>query len=334
MRIKTQKVITALLIAAASAGGFEALLAIINLNQPVIYLQTAFWIFLYLMLMIVFLFDLHFKKSGSWQRAKQKHTNIPSSVHRHTRIVFTAFWDRFEHLRRWAYIRQWLHFLLLPGFIFWATISLFFTNYSIFLSSSHYWYTQQTLALLSSVALVADYWFLKEVFYRRREVVDSDIFVVLTVIKIYAAGILFAAALAMLRFYCLNPLYYSLEVFGYTFLLVYQALYQHRRINHYTITITLLISLMMGLIGQMVYIYWGYDYYTGAIFMTACYNLFWGIFHYRLDRSLTKQTFIEILAISILVAAMVMTTTNFHARILDGCNYYTQIPYHADTQTV
>src|SRR5207244_3662236 len=103
-----------------------------------------------------------------------------------------------------------------------------------------------------------------------------------TVVKIYAAGALFAASLAMLRFYCLNPVYFSAEVFSYTFLLIYLALYQHKRVNGYTIVITLIIAAMMAVIGHLVYIHWGYNYFTAAVFMTAAYNLFWGVFHYRL----------------------------------------------------
>ena len=60
---------------------------------------------------------------------------------------------------------------------------------------------------------------------------DSDIFIVLSVVKIYTAGLLFAASMAMLRSYCLEPWYFSAEVFCFTFLLIYQALYQHRKIT-------------------------------------------------------------------------------------------------------
>lgn len=323
MTNKLQKIISTFLIALAVAGGFEALLAIINLNQPAVYWQTASWLFLYLLAMIVFLFDLHFKKRGSWRRARARHRDTAPAFQRGARIVSSALWDRFEHLRSWSYLRQWLHFLLLPGFIFWATVSLFYSNNLILLSSSRYWSTQQTILWLSALALVGYYWYLKEIFYRRKEIVDSDIFVILTTIKIYAAAVLFAAALSMLRYNCLSPLYFSLEVLCYTFLLIYQALYQHRRINQYTIAVTVIIAFLMGLIGQLVYMYWGFDYFTAAIFMTACYNLFWGVFHYRLDRALTKQAFLEILMISVLIAAMVISTTNFKARIGDGCDYRT-----------
>lgn len=314
MHQKTQKLISAGVVAFASIGGFEAAIYILNINQPVIYLRTAFWIFLYLAFMVVFLFDLHFKQRGSWQRAKQRHEGVASSLRRNSKIVFSALWDRFEHLRRWSYLRQWLHFLLLPGFIFWSSITLFYLNFG-------FYRIQQTLVLLSSAALVLNYWYLKEAFYRRKEIVDSDIFIVLTVVKIFAIGDLYAASLAILRHYCLSSSYFVPIVFGCTFLLVYQALYQHRLVTLQTVYMALLIAAVMGAISYPVYIYWAYNYFTAAIFMTACYNLFWGVFHYHLDHALTRRAFLEIFLVTLLVVGMVVSITNFRAKILDGCNY-------------
>jgi hypothetical protein len=314
MKQSTQKYIAVPLIAIVVFGGFEALIYILNLNQPVIYLQTAFWIFLYLLFNIVFFFDIHFKTPGSWQRAKIKHQSLAKGLGRFARTVFSALWDRFRHLREWEYVRRWIYFLLLPGFIFWASVSLFYVNFGFYRS-------QQIVALFSGIALVAYYSYLKEIFNRKKEIIDSDIFIVLSVIKIYTAGALFAASMAMLRSYCLEPWYFSAEVFCFTFLLIYQALYQHRKIRPGTTFQTLIISLLMAAIGQLVYVYWGYNYFTAAVFLTACYNFFWGVFHYHLDKALTWRAFWEILIISLIMALMVLSVTNFNARLLDSCQY-------------
>ena len=77
----------------------------------------------------------------------------------------------------------------------------------------------------------------------------------------------------------------------------------------------------MAAVGQVVYVYWGYNYFTAAVFLTACYNFFWGIFHYHLDKSLTWRAFWEILIISLIMGGMVISVTNFHARLLDSCQY-------------
>ncbi|MDR3642137.1 MAG: hypothetical protein P4L74_00740 [Candidatus Doudnabacteria bacterium] len=315
MNLRTQKIITCVLITASVFGGFEALISILNLNQTGTYLSVAFWIFAYLMLMIVLLFDLHIKKPGSLTRARARHADLPATLTRQTRVVFSALWERFEHLRSWTYIRQWIHFLLLPGFIFWSTFSLLYVNlgnYNI----------QQLLVVLSTIALALDYWFLKEAFRRGREVADADIFATLSMIKIYAIALVYAAALSILRYYCLNPLYFSLEVFGYTFLLIFQALYLHRRAGGKNMAVALLISLIMGIVGYGVYIWWGYNYFTAAVFMAAIYNLLWGTFHYQIDKTLSWRAFWEILVVCVIVVAMVLSVTNFTARISGGCEYY------------
>ena len=315
MQLKTQKVITSFIIALSVFFGFESLILILNLNQTTTYLRTAFWIFAYLVVMIVFLFDLHFKKPGSLQRARQKHAALPETVGRNTRVVFSALWDRFEHLRSWNYIRQWIHFLLLPTFIFWSTFALFFVNLGNI-------QVQQLLAVLSTIALVLDYWFLKETFQRKNELADPDIFAALSMIKIYAIAMVYGAALAILRYYCLNPIYFCAEVFGYTFLLIFQALYLHRRAGGKNMALALLISLIMSVIGWFVYIWWGYNYFTAAVFMAAIYNLLWGTFHYHIDKALSLRAFWEILVISGVIVLMLLSVTNFSARISGGCEYY------------
>lgn len=314
MTHKTQKIIATSLIVFVVIGGFEALIYILNLNQPAIYFQVAFWIYLYLIFNIIFFFDLHFKKRGNWQRAKARHSGVISDLERFVKTVASSFYERFEHLRKWQYLRQWVYFLLLPSFIFWSSFSLFFINFG-------FYKVQQIVAIFSGIALVLYYSYLKEIFYRQKEVVDSDIFIILSVIKIYTAGALFAASMGMLRRYCLDPIYFSAEVFCYSFLLIFQALYQHRRLNSSTIPKALLIALAMGVIGQFVYVYWGYNYFTAAAFLTACYNFFWGIFHYRLDKALSRHAFFEILIISLIMAGMVISVTNFSSRLLDECKY-------------
>ncbi len=315
MTLKSQKIICCLLIALVVVGGFEALIYILNLNQPAIYLQTAFWIFAYLVFEIVFLHDLHVKTSGHLSRARLEHARVKQKPLRFIKVLGSAFYGRFHHLRKWGYIKQWLGFLLLPSFIFWSTISLFYVNFGDVK-------VQQLLALFSSLALILDYWFLKEAFLRGREVADNDIFVVLSMIKIYAAAMLYAAALSILRYYCLNPWYFTAEVFCFTFLLVYQALYHHRRAGIKNISVALGIAAIMAAAGFMVYIWWGYNYFTAAVFLAALYNLMWGVFHYRLDKALTWHAFWEILLVSIIVSGMVFSVTNFKARISDECQYY------------
>jgi len=312
MEHKTQKIVTAFLVALAVIGGFEIIINIINLNQPVLYLQAAFVVYFALLFLMGFLFDLHFKNRGSWQRAKLKHRSVIGRLQRAFKISAEAFWDRVSHLRNWQYFTLLLDFLILPSFIYWATVSLFYVNLGNI-------QTQQLALWLSSAALILNYWYMHEAFHRKKEIVDSDIFVVLAVVKIYTAAVLFAASLSFLKYYCLEPSYFVLEIFCFTFLLIYQALFQHRLVNFKNIAIDFGISLVMAIIGYYVYVLWGFNYFTAAIFLAVCYNIFWGTFHYYLDRSLTLKAFLEVLFISLFIAAMVISTTNFRAQIIGGC---------------
>jgi len=292
--------------------GLESLLYIINLNQPEIFLNLSFWFWMYLAVVMAFWYDLHFKNPGALARAKARHESVNHWLRRALRVWSSAFWDRIEHFRRWRYFKHWQNYLILPGLTFWATAAMLYLDFG-------QKGTQQVFVVLSSAALITTFLYLKEIFRRRKDEVDSDAFVALSVVKIYTAGLLFGAGLAITRRFCLGEWLYAALVLCLTFLLVYQALFQHAFIRLFTIGVALLIAAAMAIIAYFVYIYWGYNFYTAAIFMAAFYNLFWGVFHYYLDHALTQRVFWEIFAVSLLVAAMVIQATNFRARLLDSC---------------
>lgn len=312
MTIKSQKIISASLIGAVAIGGFEALVHILNLNQVAVYIQTAFLIYFYLVFHIIILFDLHFKTTGSWQRAQKRHENVSHYVLRRVKVFLSAISDRLSHFRSLKYFVDWLHCLVLPGIIFWSTVTIFFVNLG-------HTKIEQLFLLLSGAALVLNYWYIKEVFYRRKEKIDGNIFISLSLVKIYAVTMAFGASLVLVRYYCFPSEYFILSTFSLTFLLVYQSLFQHKMVNFTNIFITLFIAAAMSGVAYLVLLYWGYNYFTAAILMSAGYNLFWGIFYHHLGKVLTLRAFLEILVISLLIAAMMLSVTNFKARISGGC---------------
>lgn len=293
-------------------GGFESLIYLLNLNQSFIYLKVAFWLFAYLAFAIILLYDFHYKVPGSLLKAQKLHDSVRYKFTGRVKIVLSAISGRLAHLKQWKVAQSWLNYLLLPGFIFWGTVSLFYVNFGVYK-------IQQIIAVFSSLALVLHFWYLKEVFYRKKEKVDSDVFVALSMVKIYASAVLFASSMAMLRRFCMSGEFFMLETGAFTFLLIYQALFQHKMVTLKNTAINLGLSAIMAVVGYFVYFYWGYNYFTAAVFLSACYNLLWGIFHYYLDRVLTLKAFMEILLISILIAGMVISVTNFKARVLDAC---------------
>lgn len=312
MTHKQQNVLSTLVIAIASIFSFQSLITIANLNQTQVLLNVSLKIWFWLCLLIFFLFDLHFKNPGAFLRARQKHASLESKFERYWKIFFTAFWDRFGHLRRIREIKQFLIYLILPVFLFWPTVIIIFSN----LGRQN---IQQLYAWISSLALTAVFWYLKQSFQRKNEKVDSDIFIAYSVAKIYAVTITFGAGMELMRSYCVPSVYFSLGVLASSFLLFYQALYLHKAVNHKSIGSAFLISLIMGLLGFFVYKYWGFNFFSAAIFLSAFYNFFWGTYHFHLDHGLNKKAFFEIFIVCLMVAYLVFLNTNFKARILDGC---------------
>lgn len=318
MNIKTHKVVASILNLAVVLASFEALIAIVNLNEPVIYIRTAFVVGIFHILQIFLLYDLHYKIPGSLERARKHHESVAHWLEKTIKVFIFALWDRCSHLRQWKFFRQWLNYLVLPGIIFWSTISIFFINFNNVK-------IQQSFVLFSSLALALNYWYLKEIFIRGKEKVDEDVFVILSVVKIYSSAIMYGVSLALIKRYCLDASFLQMGVFALTFLLVYQALFQHRLTNLKNISIAMLISVIMSVFSYSILVYWGYNYFTAGALLAAGYNLLWGVFHYKLDKTLTWHSFWEILIISLVVGVMLFGTTNFKARILDDCQYRFQI---------
>lgn len=306
MTPKTQKIISAVINGLAAFGGFAVLIKILNLNQVGAYVSTAFYVWLFFALQTIFLYDLHLKESRAWDKAKANTNGLVSWIE--------ALRRRMAHFKDWSFLHKWLNYLLLPGIIFWSTISVFFTNFGFIK-------IQVFFALLSGTALVLNYWYIKEVFSRNKEKADQDVFVGLSMVKIYASALMYGSSLSLIRHYCLHPGYFFWGAFALTFLLIYQALYQHRLVNIKNLLVTMGISGIMSALAYWTAIFWGYNYISAAIFLGVFYNFFWGVFHYHLDRSLTRRAFAEILIVSLAIAAMALGTTNFKAKIFDSCQY-------------
>lgn len=289
MNPKKQKLISSTLVFLVTAFSFWALLNLANAYQLGLYLRTAFYLWLFIWFFIAFLFDLHFKKPDA-----------------------KVFVERFEHLLNRKAFRQVLHYLLIPSFIFWASVTIFYVELA------HY-QTQNIIAALSVVALTVSFYYIKEIFSRKKEVVDTDVFVAVSVVKIYSIALVFAAAMGLMRSNCWDTSLFVFAIAALSFLHIYHALYQHRLVNFKNILMTLIISAALGVVAYFIYQLWNYNFLTAAIFFAAVYNLFWGLYHYHLDHALTAKAFFEILIICFIIAYMVLSVTNFHGQLLGGC---------------
>lgn len=312
MTLKTQKIISVVFVSCASILSFQSLVYLVNLNQLALFLKTAIWIWLYLAAMTLLFFDLHFKIPGSLALAKKRHEAVAHRVLRSARVVFTALNHRLGHYFRVKEVKTFFVYLLLPGFLYWSTVAIIYEN----LGRQN---IQELYAWMSTLGMIVIFWYLKEIFHRKKERVDSDIFVVFSVAKIYTLTLAYGAGLAVFRSYCLEPKLYAVAVFTVSFLLLYQALYQHGFLKAKHLANALGIALLMGALAHSVYNNWGYNYFSAAIFMAAFYNFFWGTYHYHLDHGLNRKVFFEILLICVTVALLVFANTNFKAQILGSC---------------
>ncbi len=312
MTQKTQKIITSVLVAIGVTVGFQILILLANIYQIRYFFIASVLIWLYLWVKIAVLYDLHFRVSDSWQRAKTAHRHIENDFHRVIRTVLTALWHRIEHLRNFQTFKHYLNYLLLPGFIFWSTAAIIFVNLGQTL-------TQQLYAWLSSGALIVAFWYLKEIFSRKKEQVDYDVFVALSSVKIYAVTIAYGSGLIMLKRYCLEPKLFVAGIFAVTFLFIYQALFQHNYIYKKSLFMSFLASLVMAVAGYFVYTRWSFNYFTAGVFLASIYNFLWGLIHYHLDGTLNKKTFFESLLILAVVSLLVFSNTNFKETLFGAC---------------
>jgi hypothetical protein len=317
MTIQHQKIISAILIAIVAFGGLEILAKIINLNQTEWFLKAGFAIWFYLALKIGILYDLHFKQPGALKRAIKKHESIEHWFVRSLKIVLSALLDRFSHLATKDHWLKFQNYLILPGILFWSTVILIYKNASPLTDRP----LQQFFIFLSGTALVVAFWYLKEIFLRKTEKVESDVIAGLAIVKIYSAIIAYGAAFSIFRRFCLEPKLFVMAVFSLSFLLIYQALFQHKLVKFLNIFWTLIISGLMGIFGYFIYRFWAINPYTAMLVMGAMFNALWGILHYQLDGALTKKAFFETVLICLLLILMLASVTNFKERILNTCLY-------------
>ncbi|OGE73663.1 MAG: hypothetical protein A3I07_02100 [Candidatus Doudnabacteria bacterium RIFCSPLOWO2_02_FULL_42_9] len=294
------KILSVLIVTLGAFFGFQAISTTLSLYQLNSGLYLSLYIYAFHLIWLTFMFDLHLKKRGVLANAKLNHTGV--------RMLWMALLERFEHLRNWHYFRHYQNYLVLPGIIYWGTVTLLLLNpFNIGL--------KQILVFSSTIAMAVAYWYMKEHVSRKLEHQDHWI-LVLSLVKLYGAYIIFASTVGVTFYFGFNAFFLSLSVLTLTFFLVYQALFQHRLLNFTIFFWILLIAVMMALVSFWVYSNWNSEYLTAGLVMLAVYNAAWGILHHRLDNTLTKKVAFEYLAMMVFIVTLVFAGHNFNQRIL------------------
>ncbi len=294
------KIISVIIVTVGAFLGFQALSYIIGIYQLDDSLYVALYVYAFHIFWLTFVFDLHLKKRGVLANARLNHQGI--------KMFWMAFHERIEHLKRWDYFRHYQNYLVLPGLIYWGTTTLLFLN--PFNTAF-----KQLLSIASTIALSVAYWYMKEHVSRQLEHKDHWLRW-LSLVKLYTAFIIFSSTVGVTFYYGFSASFLLLAVLALTFLLVYQALFQHRMLNLSVFLWIIVIALSMGVISLWVFQNWGSEYLTAGLVMLAVYNTLWGILHHKLENTLTKKMAFEYIAMMVLVVSIVFASHNFNQRII------------------
>lgn len=300
MSEQKQKYLSNFIVTLGAFLGFEAVSYAIGMFQLKIGLYLSLYIYAFHIFWLTFLFDLHLKKRGVLAIARLNFKGV--------KIFWEAFKQRLEHLSKWEYLRHYQNYLVLPGMIYWGAVSLLFLN-------PFKGELKQMIVWSATFAMSVAYWFMKEHISRRLEAEFSWI-KILSLVKLYAAFLLYSALIGVSFRYGFSVGFLMAATMTITFLLVYQALFQHHLLNFHIFVWNIIIALVMGIVAAWVYTYWNEEYFTGGLVMLAVYNTMWGILHHHLDQTLSRKIMLEYVVMMILIISFLVAGHNFNQRVI------------------
>lgn len=297
---QNHKFLSTLIISIGTFLGFAAVSFIIGIYQLKTALYVALYVYAFHIFWLTFLFDLHLKKRAVLATARINFSGA--------KLLLQAFKQRLDHLRQWKYLRHYQNYLVLPGLLYWASVILIFLN--PFNST-----LKQLIVFSASIAMSVAYWYMKEHISRRLEAQDNWIRV-LSLVKLFAAFLMYSAVIGVTRHYGYDVDFLLPAVITVTFLLIYQALFQHKLLNFQIFIWIVIISLAMGLVSLWVYNNWNTEYFTAGLVMLGVYNTLWGILHHHLDRTLTGKVIFEYLVMMALILSFLLASHNFNQKVI------------------
>jgi hypothetical protein len=283
VRPKKQKAIVVVIAGLIALLGLESMSLTLEIYQLESFFRLSLYVYLFLIFLQSFIFDLHLKDPSDWSK-------------------------RFAYMFQKQHLVHFLNYLVLPFVIYWSTVVLLYLN-------PFEQTVKQVLIFSSTIAIAAVFWYLKGVFYEHKQTghyTRQPVFLA----KLYASFVAFTAALGISRFHGQDEFFFAILVFGVTFFLLHQAIFQHHYVGHMTIKLLLSASTLLGVAAFFLYLYWGVNYFSGAVVLTSIYNTIWGLIHHKyLDRNLTREIAYEYLAVLFVILVIIFSTTNFAQRI-------------------
>lgn len=296
---RRHKFISTLIVSTGALLGFEALSYIVGLYQIKTYLLVSFYVYFFHVFWLTFLFDLHLRKRGVLAFARLNAKGMA--------MVWAALKERIAHVLDWSYLRHFQNFLVLPGIIYWAVVVLLFLN--PFREA-----LKQVIVIIASISMTVAYWYFKDFFSRKMEAHEFGLRI-LSLVKLSAAFLVFSASLGATWYFGLGEEFLSLALLATSFLLIYQALFQHKLLHFQLYLWIILFSFVVAVVGIAVFRVWETNYFTGGLVILAVYNFFWGLTHHYLDGNLNKKVFWEYSLMTFLVLSFLLASHDFASRI-------------------
>lgn len=297
---RKQKFVSTLFVSFTAFLGFEALSDILSAYQIQTFVKVSLWVYAFHIIWLTFLFDLHFKNRGVIATA---HLDLKG-----LKFFWRALKDRTAHVFTWKYYRHYQNYLILPGLLYWSIVILLFLN--PFKEP-----LKQLIIITGTACMSTAYWYMKEMFSRNMEASEWGI-KVLALVKVLAAFFIYAAAFGITWYYGFGLDFLLPAVFSVTFLLVYQALFQHKLLTFNLYFLILGIAGVCSLASFWVYQYWNWNYLSGALIVLAIYNTLWGFLHHHLEKTLTRKLVVEYTLMLVVILSILIAGTNFSSRII------------------
>jgi len=300
MSEQKHKILSTVIVTMTAFLGFEALSFSIGIYQLKSSLFLSFYIYAFHILWLTFVFDLHFKERGIIDVIKLNHRGL--------KLFWEALKLRFKYMANWQHWRHYQNHLVLPGLAYWSTVILLFLN--PFNSG-----LKQALVIFATITMAVGYWFFHEHISRHLEVVNWGI-KILSVVKLFVAFMVYSALVGVTSYFGYDVWFLLLATFTLTFLLIYQALFQHNLLTFSIFLWIVIIAMVMAIVSMWVYGNWNAQYFSAGVVMLAIYNTLWGLLHHYLDRSLTRTVVLEYLVMLLLVISILFASHNFNQRVL------------------
>lgn len=297
---RKQRLISLVLALAGTFLGFQALSLTLRLYQLTVFAWLSLVIYCFHFFWLTFMFDLHLKNRGNLVAARLM--NLKG-----LRLLRQALMSRIAHLIEWKYFRHYVNFLILPGLLYWSTVVM------LMLNPFRVQFKQAVIAL-STASLAFSYMYFKRVFHKRMEHHEEGL-KLLAIAKLYCAYLCLSSVFGLTVYFGLDGNFLAVALIFVTFILIYQALFQHGLLNFMNVSMTVAAGLAVALMGVLLFQVWDSNYLTAGLMLAAGYNLCWGLIHHFSDKNLTKVLVMEYLFMTVLIVSLLLVTHDFRIRI-------------------